>query len=51
MRSPCVNCIRVDENKDDCLKTCEKLKQYQQAACSRRSLDWEATSLENSTSV
>lgn len=30
MRSPCLDCERVNEDKNKCLNECEKLKQYQE---------------------
>lgn len=29
MRSPCLECERAQEDKNKCLESCEKLKEYQ----------------------
>ncbi len=29
-RSPCLDCERVNEDKNKCLNDCEKLKEYQE---------------------
>ncbi len=30
VRSPCLDCERVNEDKNKCLADCEKLKEYQE---------------------
>jgi N-acetylneuraminate synthase len=30
VKSPCLNCDRVDEDKNKCLESCEKIKEYQE---------------------
>ena len=29
-RSPCLDCERVNEDKNKCLETCERIKEYQE---------------------
>ncbi len=30
VKSPCINCDRATEDKNKCLDTCERLKEYQE---------------------
>ncbi len=30
IKSPCLDCERANEDKNQCLETCEKLKEYQE---------------------
>ncbi|WP_281276847.1 hypothetical protein [Desulfoglaeba alkanexedens] len=30
LRSPCLDCDRVDQDKNKCIENCEKLKEYQE---------------------
>jgi hypothetical protein len=30
LKSPCLNCDRATEDKNKCLETCEKLREYQE---------------------
>lgn len=30
LRSPCVECEKVNEDKNKCMENCEKLRQYQE---------------------
>ncbi len=33
-KSPCYDCIRSDENKNECAPSCERLKEYQKTLSS-----------------
>ncbi|SMC21062.1 hypothetical protein SAMN02746041_01115 [Desulfacinum hydrothermale DSM 13146] len=30
LRSPCLDCDKVDQDKNKCLESCEKLKEFQE---------------------
>ncbi len=35
LKSPCINCDRVDEDKNKCIENCEQLHAYQMAILKR----------------